>query len=160
MANPFPFVASTILTAAELNGIGEWTSYTPLLTGSTTNPTLGTGATSTGKYSRIQNLIIYKFSIFFGTSGFVAGVGNYRISLPVNSTGGKAFYSSESGQTSFYDSSANAPYYADIWMSSASQITIQTQPTLNGVLGILSATTPVIPANNDAITGLVIYEAA
>jgi len=29
MANPFPFTAGQVLTAAQMNGIGETTSFTP-----------------------------------------------------------------------------------------------------------------------------------
>jgi len=38
MTSPFPFVANTVLSAAQLNSIGEaWTSYTPVFkTGATT----------------------------------------------------------------------------------------------------------------------------
>lgn len=59
-------------------------SYTPSLTATTTNPTLGTGSSRLGYYSYLPgNLIFYTFGILFGTSGSNAGSGQYLIDLPV-----------------------------------------------------------------------------
>jgi hypothetical protein len=53
MANPFPFVAGSVLTAAELNGIGEAAvSFTPTFT----NYTRGNG-TSIAYYMRVNKLV-------------------------------------------------------------------------------------------------------
>ena len=53
MANPFPFVASTVLTAAQLNGIGEaGTTFTPTWTGYTR----GNG-TTVAYYVRVNKLV-------------------------------------------------------------------------------------------------------
>ena len=160
MANPFPFVAGEVLTAADMNGIGEWTSYTPVLTATTTNPTLGTGATVIGSYARVQNLIIYNFLITFGTSGFVAGVGDYKVSLPVTANAVSNYYQNSNGQTSFFDSSANTVYAANAWLGSTTTLSLLYLQTFNGILNTVSPTNPVVPAVNDAISGLVIYRAA
>lgn len=64
---------------------GTWTAWTPTLTAVTTNPTLGSGATATGRYIELDTgLIIARFTIQFGSSGVGAGSGEYRLSLPVN----------------------------------------------------------------------------
>jgi hypothetical protein len=160
MANPFPFVAGSVLTAAELNGIGEWTSYTPVLTAATTNPTLGTGSSSTGSYARIQDLIIYRFAITFGTSGVAAGSGVYRVSLPVTASATTSFYEIGNGQTSFYDSSLVVIYFANAWLPNTTYLEILYQQTFNGLLSNVTNAAPVIPAANDAISGLIIYQAA
>jgi hypothetical protein len=60
-----------------------WTSYTPVLTGSTTNPTLGTGGVIFGKYMQVGKTISVFGAYKFGTSGFTTGSGTYNISLPV-----------------------------------------------------------------------------
>jgi hypothetical protein len=60
------------------------TSYTPTWTGSTTNPTLGT-TTRTGRYTIFLGLCIVQVEISIG-SGFSAGSGNYRWSLPAGVT--------------------------------------------------------------------------
>jgi len=158
MANPFPFVAGEVLTAADMNGIGEWTSYTPVLTAST-NPTLGTGSIQSGAYARIQNLIIYRFFIGFGTSGVNAGAGNYRISLPLASAGVTSFYENNIGSVAFFDTSANSIYYANAWIADVNNVTPIYQAVFNGNLNNISATAPVVPAAQDALSGLIVYQA-
>lgn len=59
-----------------------WTPYTPVLTASTTNPTLGTGATVNGSWTRSGRTVTVNGNFVFGT-GATAGSGTYRISLPV-----------------------------------------------------------------------------
>lgn len=89
---PRNWVAGETVTAALLNShlrdnllaIGQaWTSYTPALTASSVNPTLGTGSTASGAYIAAGKLIVVSIQIKFGTSGTAAGTGTYRISLPV-----------------------------------------------------------------------------
>lgn len=53
------------------------TSFTPVVTASTTNPT---GYTATGQYSVANGEANYIFNIVFGSS---VGVGTYAVSLPV-----------------------------------------------------------------------------
>ena len=160
MANPFPFVAGDVLTAADMNGIGEWTSYTPVLTASTTNPTLGTGSTVIGSYARIQDLIIYRFYIGFGSSGVNAGSGFYYVSLPVTANQFGNFFTASSGQTAFYDSSGNAIYFANSWMDTSTRISIIFQQSFNGAMANMTNSVPAIAAANDVISGYMIYRAA
>lgn len=63
-------------------------TYTPVLTALTTNPTLGTGGSTTGRYYRIGKLVIGHFGVFFGTAGAAAGSGEYRVSIPVTIASG------------------------------------------------------------------------
>lgn len=60
-----------------------WTTWTPVLTANTTNPTLGTGSTITGSYMRVGRNITARCNIKFGSSGVNPGSGTYHISLPV-----------------------------------------------------------------------------
>jgi hypothetical protein len=62
---------------------GLFVPYTPALTASSVNPTMGTGATATGMYTRLGDLVVAYGDIRFGTAGFAAGTGTYRIGLPV-----------------------------------------------------------------------------
>lgn len=58
-------------------------SYTPVLTASTTNPTLGSGSVSQGRYTLWNgNWCAIRGVIQFGTSGVSAGSGQYFIGLP------------------------------------------------------------------------------
>jgi hypothetical protein len=59
-------------------------SYTPLLTASTTPPTLGTGSVQLGRFWQhpITGMVVCHITIRFGTSGTNAGSGTYLIELP------------------------------------------------------------------------------
>jgi hypothetical protein len=62
---------------------GTWTSYTPVITGTTTNPTIPTSGTITGSYTvngKMLNLNIKYFAP--STAGGAAGSGSYIFSLP------------------------------------------------------------------------------
>jgi hypothetical protein len=67
-----------------IDGRAAWTDYTPTLTATTTNPTLGTGAVQLASYSVIGETVFYYGTIRFGTSGTAAGSGTYEVSLPVD----------------------------------------------------------------------------
>lgn len=60
-----------------------WTPYTPTLTASSSNPTLGSGSSVEGGWTRIGRTIFGRAQIVFGTSGTAAGSGTYQISIPV-----------------------------------------------------------------------------
>jgi hypothetical protein len=59
-------------------------SYTPTLTAATTNPTAGTSAVTSARYTLFGGKwCTVRGTIRFGTSGVSAGSGQYLISLPV-----------------------------------------------------------------------------
>jgi len=59
-------------------------TWTPTWTADTTNPTLGAGGFTDGKYIRLYpRLVIGYFRLFTGVAGFAAGSGLYGFSLPV-----------------------------------------------------------------------------
>jgi hypothetical protein len=57
-------------------------SYTPELTASVTNPTLGTGGSISGRYIEIFDFIFTWGEFRFGTSGHNQGSGTFEITLP------------------------------------------------------------------------------
>lgn len=61
--------------------ISPWTTYTPTLYGSATNPTLGNGSI-TGRYMNVGATIFGEIRIIAGTTGFNRGSGTYTVSLP------------------------------------------------------------------------------
>jgi len=63
--------------------INAWTTYTPTLFGSTTNPVIGNGSI-TGRYMTVGATIFGEIRIIAGTSGFSRGSGTYSVSLPAN----------------------------------------------------------------------------
>lgn len=96
--------AGQVLNASTLNTIGAaWETWTPALTASTTNPTLGTGSTAAGRYGRIQKTVFGQFTIAFGSSGTNAGSGFYFVSLPVSAQSGSTVV----GQGYAFDNSAS-----------------------------------------------------
>ena len=76
MANPFPFSSGDVLTAADLNDIGEWTSFTP----SWSNLTVGNG-TQTAVYAQVNEVVVVSFSLTLGSTSSIGS--GPRFSLPV-----------------------------------------------------------------------------
>lgn len=97
---PHDFVALEVPTADELDAwisqnllylydqLHTITAYTPTLTASTTDPTLGSGSSAVGSYVQMGRLVTYRAWVSFGTSGTAAGSGGYRVSLPVPAEAG------------------------------------------------------------------------
>ena len=77
-------------TATELGGgssvFTAYADYTPAITAVTTNPTLGTGGSITGRYMQVGtgagSHVEGTVYALFGTSGTNAGSGAYRFSVP------------------------------------------------------------------------------
>lgn len=89
-----------------------YTAYTPVLTASTTNPTLGTGSVASGRYIRRGKEVSGHATIIFGTSGVAAGSGTYFISLPVaqrTADAGSPPLRRSLGTAELFDSSASTP---------------------------------------------------
>lgn len=59
-----------------------WTSYTPVLTGSVTNPNIGTTGTVTGFYQKINRTVYFRILVTFGGTGISIGSGVYLFTLP------------------------------------------------------------------------------
>ena len=83
MATLGTFVTGQVLTAAELNAIGTWTTYTPTWTSTGTAPAIGNG-TLTGRYVQVNKLVIVNIFMEFGSTT-TAGTGTYYWGLPVAS---------------------------------------------------------------------------
>ena len=67
-------------TFSTLNVLGPWVPWSPTISGSTTNPTIG-NSTVIARYMRVGRTVTINFSITTGTT-WNAGSGNYTISLP------------------------------------------------------------------------------
>ena len=154
MANPFPFVANTVLTAAQLNGIGEATaSYTP----TATNFTTGNG-TITGNYTRVNKLVYGSVTINLGSTSAITG--NMTVTLPVTAATNSA--SLIIGNGFYFDTSASETYLGFSQRSSTTAFTlflIGSGGTFSA-RGIVNATSPVVFGNGDAIIYQFFYEAA
>ncbi len=113
MANPFPFSSGDVLTAANLNSIGEWTSWSPALEASTTDPT--NWSVDEAGYIQVNEFIFFYFEIIFN-SGFSAGSGTWYVTLPSSSATGSLVQSA----TGFYLDSSAGNYYHMAYIRSSS----------------------------------------
>lgn len=84
-----------------LNAVDDhetWTtSWTPTLTGSVSNPDLGSGSATTGRWIQVGNLLIGTVRWQWGTGG-TAGSGDYTVDIPTGTI-----------DTSLLAASANMP---------------------------------------------------
>jgi hypothetical protein len=101
-----------------------WTSFTPALKGTSTNPILGTGSSATGSYLKIGRLLIVTASITFGTSGVTNGAGIILMDLPASLTLSTQSTGAAVGSAALIDSSGNRAY----------------NMTVTGVAGVAAAT--------------------
>ena len=68
------------------NAFGACSTYTPTLTATSSNPTLGTGNVRSGRYMQVQKQGWLTIQIWVASSGYTAGTGTYEISLPAGWT--------------------------------------------------------------------------
>ena len=133
-------------------------TYTLNWTASSVNPTLGAGGTTEGKYVRLwPRLVIVWFRIFMGGAGFAAGTGHFRINLPFTMDAALAAYSTETlsiGKAIYQDASAvlTSSVFLVNYLNSASVCIFR--PSAGGLWDNAS---PVVPAQNDRISGYLMY---
>ena len=153
MANPFPFVANTVLTAAELNGIGEATTYTPTFT----NLSIGNG-TSSFKFTRVNNNILLLGSIIFGSTTSVTGLINITFPISADTTVNTGVIGIASAQDS-----GVGTFPLAIFQESTTLLRLFAIGSASTYLGPLTATSSTVPftwANTDEIRLMVMYKAA
>lgn len=80
MTNPFPFAAGATLTAAQLNEIGSFDTWTPSFLSVTAQPTIGLAA-----YTEINDIVFWMMYVQFD-SGDLPLTGSLACSLPVNNS--------------------------------------------------------------------------
>lgn len=138
-----------------------WNSYTPVLTASTTNPTLGSGSTSVGEWRYMDNgdWIICQGKITFGTSGVAAGSGTYQVSLP--KAAGSFGASPIQGKALLRDSSASGFMNSNLLCNSGdTKLDTYCTQTSSGGANFTSNTFPWTWAAGDSITWSIIYPAS
>jgi len=80
MASPFPFTSGQVLTAAQLNGIGDYTDYSGTV--AFTNFTLGNGTVNEARYAQVNDFVHYYGRVTLGSTSAVSGT--IGVSVPVN----------------------------------------------------------------------------
>jgi len=159
MANPFPFSSGDILTAANLNSIGEWTSFTPDINKVSD---YGTGAVRAGIYATFNELCVIMFAVTFGTSP-TFDTGNWKMDLPVASdTATHSLGNLGSAIVRIYaDSNGNRQYYlsGDIGDGTTDAFTFRTG-VQGSVGGNLQRDNIYTIAATDRIHGIALYPIA
>jgi hypothetical protein len=160
---PRTWVAGEVPTATHFNenvrDLGRafadaWTSYTPTLTASTTNPT---NWTQSGYYCRAGKLVVAKFTVQAGAS-MTTGSGTYRIALPVN--GSTTLASQYLGTITLRDASTGNTFYAQASLADTSYVVLNYAATYGGGTANAAHNAPWTWAASDTISGTIMYEAA
>jgi len=160
MANPFPFTAGQVLTAAQLNGIGEaLTSFTPTWTGTSTNPVLGNGQLL-GQYTQVNKLVYARYTLIVGSTT-TFGTGDYRFTYPVAAKSIANFGAILSAGFLF-DSNVAQMYSmtASSVSGSGTVFRLLSFPNSTQNLSVFGPTTPITLATNDELFFTICYEAA
>lgn len=133
-------------------------TYTPALTGATTNPNLGTGGTAEGRYTLWGGKwCAVRTSFQWGTSG-TAGSGQYFISLPVNTSASGTGGVSNVGSAMMRDASGGPALNVGVCYATASS---STMALLSVGGGLVNNTTPwTWGGSGDYITATLVYETA
>lgn len=151
MANPFDFSSGQILTAAQLNSIGDTTSYTPT---SSNGITTGNG-TFAGNYQQINNLVTVQASFTLGSTSAISTF--VRFSAPVTAASASELAAGTKG--SFYDSSANVFY--PLWgRTYNTSETYLYSVDASGTYAAASSSWPVTAANSDVLYVQMTYRVA
>ena len=82
MSNP-EFLAGQTVPAGKLQDLGEYSTFVPTLTGSSTNPALGSGGSFSADVHANGRLITVIYTLKFGTGGG-GGSGFYLFPTPTN----------------------------------------------------------------------------
>jgi hypothetical protein len=161
LGDQFTVLDGSLAGALYLYQNGAWTlsaaqrrSFTPTLTATTTNPTIGTGSTRNGWYSIGPGpTCTYSFFVRMGTSGFAAGSGSYKISLPITAADANLGAFPAHGVCLLNDNSAGASSDGTCWIPAGDLSNLQFITGSNTV----NNTTPWGWANSDYITGSITY---
>ena len=145
MTNPYPFVANTVLSAAQLNGIAEAVSFTP----SISTLVIGNG-TRTGTYMVVNKILYFEVTITFGSTTTIGSTPD--LTLPFAVVGFTQF-NPILNTSLFFDNSATAFVSANLVLISSTTIRLVSQLASGTYVSIqdVGATFPFTWATNDRI---------
>jgi hypothetical protein len=154
MANPFPFTAGQILTAAQINSIGETsTAYTPTIT----NFTLGNGTLSFA-FTQVNKLVFVRGTITFGSTTAFTGTPSFTFPRTAAS-----FYGSQSYFGNVYILDSGTAAFSGMCVALSATAFEMSATLVNGTYAsqnAFNATTPMTWTTNDTIRVSFVYEAA
>jgi hypothetical protein len=143
---------AAILTAAELNAIGTWTTWTPTWS----NLTVGNG-TVVARYSQINKVIHMRANLVWGSTTSISG--NVTFALPV--TASSTVSTTGHGVAQFGDTSS-AQFLGVVRLASTTTAQLVVPQTSGNYPNFvqLSSTVPFTWVNTDTIDITLTYEAA
>jgi hypothetical protein len=152
MANPFPFTAGQVLTAAQMNGIGEAAvAFTPTWT----NYTRGNG-TTVAYYMRVNKLVYVYVEETLGSTSSMST--QPSMTLPIAATRIQALPVSRSR----IDDTGTNVFFGTVLPSSASavQVFVDLASGTYTAFANITATVPMTWASTDKFQLAFVYEAA
>ena len=152
MASPFPFTSGQVLTAAQLNAIGDYTDYSGTITIS--NFTIGNG-TIVAQYTQVNDLVHYWGSVTWGSTTSLSG--NPIHSVPIAAESGNHF-----GNCTFAEDGVN-DYYGRAQIYSATNMLIRPFEQAGAAYidyANMSATVPFTWGTGDSWVWNIVYKAA
>jgi hypothetical protein len=161
MANPFPFSVGAVLTAAQMNSIGEaGTVFTPTWSSSGTQPTIGNGSLI-GRYMRVNKLVYVSMQLTIGSTTNV-GTGAFLFGFPVTAAATPTNFGTMPNGGFLYDNSAGTGYNLVNSYNAGSTANFRVAVFQNGTqtFVLLGAGNPIVLATNDDIFVSYVYEAA
>ena len=156
MANPFPFTAGQVLTAAQLNGIGEaGIVFTPTIT----NGVLGNGTLS-ATYQRVNKIVVATYVWSLGSTSTITGA--LRFSLPFATTTATNMPSQLYGMGLYSDASLGTDTVIIGYHVNTTDIGLLASVASGTytTIALLNATVPFAFGTSDVIRMRIIYEAA
>jgi len=143
MASPFPFTSGQVLTAAQLNSIGEVTAFTP----SWTNFTPG-NATESWHYVQMNEWLFFAGATTLGSTSSVTG--SFRFAIPVGSQVSDDIVIAGSGYLN--QGGTYALSHMDVTSGNLRWL-VSTAGGTNVSIGTISATSPWTWGTGDVIRG-------
>ena len=153
MATPFPFTAGQVLTAAQMNAIGEWIDYTPTWT----NLTVG-NAVQDFRYIKVNKFICVVGVITLGSTSSITST----LSFTLPQTAVTYASANERLGIGVFEDSGTDAYDAWVLYSSTTVARLRV-PLANGTYintTAVSSTVPFTWTTGDRISVNFIYEAA
>ena len=144
MPSPGSFLPGDVLTADDLNAIGAWTSYTPVLAQNVAR----TATVNYAEYCQINKLCIVNVDLTCTTTG---SANQITVSLPVNTSN---IYTRQTafGSGLFFDSSANDITLTTVIRDSASTVHLISDASTDPSVGISTTL-----GNGDVISFSIVY---
>ena len=140
------------------SAIGQWASYTPIWTASTTNPVLGNG-TLIGRYCVVGKLCTMAVKLIIGSTT-TPGDGNWAFSIPLPMIAGNDTAPNYIG-TANCRKSGTTTYVLAVYLAPVFSTTKTTHFVQDGTSNLnLTPTTPFAWATGDSLTFEITYELA